>query len=215
MQVTVANASSSSDNTIYDTEMTSLNAALPNGMMIRDSQTEPSRGETEIDAQPDGTYQITSFFDIFTELSLDGGNTWSPATNGPVRVQLTPQAPEVPTTDAEAAADRPAVCQSGAMARVLCQRHHHHQCESQPSSPRPSRRLPRAGASTENFGSQVSGLISENGGASFLPFSAPANVAVQVNSQSDLDNGSTRYFDTEILQLNAVGRYVARRGHGA
>src|SRR5208337_3556103 len=84
----------------YDTEMTLLNLSLPNGVMIRESPTEPSRGQVELDAQSDGTYQITSFFDIFTELSLDGGNTWSPATNGPVRMQLTQQAPEVTNSTA-------------------------------------------------------------------------------------------------------------------
>ena len=58
---------------------------------------------------------------------------------------------------------------------------------------------------TESFGSQVSGMISMNGGATFQPFSAPANVSVQVNSRSDLDNGSTRFFDTEMLQLDLSG----------
>ena len=87
VQVTVASHGSSTD-TIYDTEMTSLNLSLPNGVMIRNSQTEHSRGEAEMDAQPNGTYQISSFFDIFTELSLDGGASWSPATNGPVRVRV-------------------------------------------------------------------------------------------------------------------------------
>ena len=58
---------------------------------------------------------------------------------------------------------------------------------------------------TESFGSQVTGMISMDGGASFHPFSAPANVSVQVNSRSDLDNGSTRFFDTEMLQLDISG----------
>jgi len=44
-----------------------------------------------------------------------------------------------------------------------------------------------------------------DGGASFKPFSAPANVAVQVSSRSDLDTGSTRFFDTEMLALSLSG----------
>jgi hypothetical protein len=51
----------------------------------------------------------------------------------------------------------------------------------------------------------MSGLISMNGGASFTPFQAPANVTVQLNSRSDLDTGSTRFFDTEMLSLNLSG----------
>src|SRR5207253_1713632 len=58
---------------------------------------------------------------------------------------------------------------------------------------------------TENFGSRVSGLISMDGGASFQPFSAPANVGVSVNSRSDLDRGNTRFFDTEMLSLSLSG----------
>jgi hypothetical protein len=52
-----------------------LSLTLPSGAMVRNSQSEPSRGEVEIDAQSDGTYRVTSFFDVFTEVSLDGGNT--------------------------------------------------------------------------------------------------------------------------------------------
>ena len=116
VQITVANASSSTDNSLYDTEMTSMSATLPSGAMIRTSPTEPSRGVTEIDAQSDGTFRISSFFDIFTELSLDGGNTWSADTNGPVRMQLTQQAPEVPTTTPNLpVTSQPLMRQPGAM----------------------------------------------------------------------------------------------------
>src|SRR6185369_7648226 len=37
----------------------------------------------------DGRYRIESFFDVFTELSIDGGQSWMPG-DGPVRVVLTP-----------------------------------------------------------------------------------------------------------------------------
>ena len=95
VQVSVVHVGSGSS-VLFDTEMTALSVSLPNGVMIRESPTEPSRGSTESKLQSDGTYRISSFFDIFTELSLDGGATWSPATSGPVRMQLTTPAPEVP-----------------------------------------------------------------------------------------------------------------------
>jgi hypothetical protein len=68
----------------YATEMLTLNlAGLPFGAMIRESPTLASTGgETVIDTP----FHIDSFFDVFTELSLDGGASWTPAT-GPVHIQ--------------------------------------------------------------------------------------------------------------------------------
>lgn len=65
----------------YMTEMTQLDIAggnLPGGMMFRESPTMISMGQTTI-SPTTGGYEITSFFDIFTELSLDGGATWIPS----------------------------------------------------------------------------------------------------------------------------------------
>src|SRR5438552_18866301 len=72
----------------YTTEMLSLNlGGLPSGAMIRESPTLASTGGHTIkDTTPSGPYTIDSFFDVFTELSLDGGATWTPAT-GPVHIQ--------------------------------------------------------------------------------------------------------------------------------
>ena len=200
VQVTVASHGSSAD-TIYDTEMTMLNLSLPNGVMIRESPTEPSRGQTEIEAQADGTYRVTSFFDIFTELSLDGGGSWSPATNGPVRVQLTTPAPEVakPTQNLPPP-DGSYVSPSQwhalyANGIIITNASHDRFTQTQPPPP-------PGGSQTESFGSRVSGLISTDGGASFTPFQAPADVSVQVNSRSDLDTGNTRFFDTQMLSLS-------------
>src|SRR5262249_55923997 len=63
----------------FDTEMVQLNPQpLPPGsggpaLLIRESPTLPSRGGTQIDQAPDGSFRIGSFFDIFTEISTDGG----------------------------------------------------------------------------------------------------------------------------------------------
>jgi hypothetical protein len=65
----------------FDTEMLSmdLRGVSPDGpFMIRESPTLPSLGHTSIKRQSNGLYHIDSFFDIFTELSLDGGQTWVP-----------------------------------------------------------------------------------------------------------------------------------------
>src|SRR4029434_11104347 len=68
--------------TICDTEMLQLDIAggeLPAGVMLRESPTLASTGLTAIQSQGDGLYRIDSFFDVFTELTVDGGQSWQPA----------------------------------------------------------------------------------------------------------------------------------------
>ena len=68
----------------FDTEMLSLNlqGTVPGlgTFMIRESPTLQSTGHVTIAALPGGMFQIDSFFDVFTELSTDGGATWMPGT---------------------------------------------------------------------------------------------------------------------------------------
>jgi hypothetical protein len=63
----------------FDTEMLQMNLVGP-GVMIRESPTRASTGKTSIADIGGGMYHIDSFFDVFTELSLDGGATWMPNT---------------------------------------------------------------------------------------------------------------------------------------
>jgi len=60
-------------------------------VMLRESPTLTSIGKTRL-RRIGGGYMMSSFFDIFTEISLDGGQSWSPVVN-PSHVQLvaTPQ----------------------------------------------------------------------------------------------------------------------------
>ena len=83
------------DGTVFDTEMLSLDLSggtLPPGVMIRESPTLPSLGKTSIRESPTlpGLYHIDSFFDVFTELSIDGGQTWTPA-DGPMHLTGVPE----------------------------------------------------------------------------------------------------------------------------
>ena len=67
-------------------ELTKLDIqALPDGILFRQSPTEASIGETTITALPNGLFEMDSFFDIFAEVSVDGGLTWE-AADGPGRV---------------------------------------------------------------------------------------------------------------------------------
>jgi hypothetical protein len=77
----------------FNTEMLSMNLSgtSPFGpFMIRESPTLASLGQTSITDIGGGLYRIDSFFDVFTELSIDGGQTWMPDTSGPARVDLMP-----------------------------------------------------------------------------------------------------------------------------
>ena len=77
----------------FDTEMLSmsLTGMTPLGpLMVRESPTLPSLGRTSITDIGGGMYHIDSFFDVFTELSLDGGQSWIPS-QGPTRVNLCPE----------------------------------------------------------------------------------------------------------------------------
>ena len=59
----------------FNTEMTQQDLS-GGGVLIRESPTKASTGQTKIENMGGGLFQITSFFDVFTELSLDGGATW-------------------------------------------------------------------------------------------------------------------------------------------
>ena len=87
--------------TTYQTEVTQLDITggdLPAGVRIRESPTKESKGGISSLAGgggggAGGGAAISSFFDIFTEISTDGGATWQPATNGPVHEELRRVAP--------------------------------------------------------------------------------------------------------------------------
>ena len=78
----------------FQTEMLSMavSGVTPLGpFTIRESPTLASRGTTTIEDIGGGMYRISSFFDVFTELTVDGGQTWIPDSSGPTRVVLVPE----------------------------------------------------------------------------------------------------------------------------
>ena len=194
---------------VYDTEMLALNIQggdLPLGVMLRESPTLRSLGGTAIAqaaiGDPDfDLLRIGSFFDIFTEISLDGGQNWSPA-QAAAHVVLDCNAPEV----AEATPNLPPIGDqyvspedyhvAFAAGIIIKDISHDRFTQSQPPPP-------PGGSQIHSFQSQVKFRISTDGGATFSPASAPAQAVVQVSSS--VDSGSTRYFDTDMLALNITG----------
>jgi hypothetical protein len=77
----------------FDTEVLRLDISggnLPPGLLIRESPTLASLGRTTVRGLAGGQFEVNSFFDIFTELSLDGGVNWIPS-NGATRMTLVPE----------------------------------------------------------------------------------------------------------------------------
>lgn len=74
----------------FQTEMLQLDLT-GGGIMVRESPTLASLGQTTVTDMGGGTFKIDSFFDIFTELSLDNGTNWIPATGTAERVELVPE----------------------------------------------------------------------------------------------------------------------------
>jgi hypothetical protein len=80
--------------TIIDTEMLQLDLSgvtTPPGVKLRESPSQTSPGQESFTPQG-GQFQINSFFDIFTELSLDNGQTWIPP-SGPNQETITQSSP--------------------------------------------------------------------------------------------------------------------------
>jgi hypothetical protein len=87
---TIAYGKAGNTTGLFDTEMVSMSlsgSAGDSNIQLRESPTLASLGEADIMDLGGGLYQIDSFFDVFTELSVDGG-PWMPQVNQPVRLIL-------------------------------------------------------------------------------------------------------------------------------
>jgi hypothetical protein len=163
----------------YATEMTQLDISggtLPAGVMLRESPSKSSLGKTLISAPPAGGYDISSFFDVWVEISLDDGATWSAPTNGPAHMStsghfdvdtLPPQQPYVSPAAWHAAFKNGIVIKNIIHTTFLN------------AFPPP----PWGAGQAHAFGSTVLGDVSVNGGLTFNGFSAGGNVGVTIRRQ--------------------------------
>ena len=84
VELSVANTTevgSTSEQRSFDTEILSMDlkgASFPDGVLLRESKTQSSTGQIKV-VPGEGGFSVDSFFDIWTEISLDGGQSWVPA----------------------------------------------------------------------------------------------------------------------------------------
>jgi hypothetical protein len=178
---------------------------LPPGVMIRESPTRASAGRHVV-RQVDGGYQITSFFDVFLEVSFDGGQMWSPTTR-PVRVNLCPKPDPIlalndnfpPVGNFESPPGAVVHYANGIIARRFI-----HRVRPGPIPiPDPIPPCLTCPPKTYDFPTQLDFEASMDGGMTFQPMSA--NVRTRCNVRRVEDLGGTAYFDTELLSLEITG----------
>ena len=76
-----------------------------------------SVGQATVTAEGGGLYQINSFFDIFTDLSTDSGNTWTPSTSPTHLVLVDPNNPNFSVPEPAALSAAPYIVAIGIMFR--------------------------------------------------------------------------------------------------
>jgi hypothetical protein len=146
----------------------------------------PILGVTRIRPQPDGSFTICSFFDVFTELSLNSGLTWSPATNGSIPLVLVGGAPPngFPTNSLPPPAGQyvtppgwpefypqqggPIIAIQNITLRSFTM-----------TFPPP----PPGMSSTYNFSALADLFVSWDGGHTWMPFTAPAQVQMLIKGR--------------------------------
>ncbi len=207
MSLSTKNVREFSGETTEEEVVTQLNISggdLPVGVLIRESPTKVSEGGTARTAGggggAGGGYMVSSFFDIFTEVSTDSGITWSVATNGPAHMELKRVAPVheltsnlLPPPQGEYAGTRPRFAFFAN--NIVISNFVHRAFVS--SIPPP----PPGSVVTHTCGSTVEMDIFIPGGGGWSHVSAPATSTLQIAGLLG-GAGGTEYFDTEMIQMD-------------
>ena len=79
---------------VLETEIVALDLqgpGLPNGVLVRESPELVSSGRTSIAPLEGGRFRVESYYDVWLEISLDGGRSWNRA-EAAVRMSIAPAA---------------------------------------------------------------------------------------------------------------------------
>ena len=211
MTLTVSNVRGFQGRTTYNTEVLQLDVAggdLPAGVLIRESPTKASKGGWSMLAGgggggAGGGAAISSFFDIFTEVSTDSGGTWAPGTNGPAHLELQRISPAYTFTNNLIPALTgqwycPRVWSAYFANGIVITNLIHRQFTSAITPPLPGFTTSHTYGSTEDF------CISYDGGLSYTHTTAPATIGWQITGRLG-DDGVTEYYDMDWTQLSVAG----------
>jgi hypothetical protein len=210
MTVTISNVRGFQGRSTYETEVTQFDIAggdLPVSVMLRKSPIKASKGGRSSLAGgggggAGGGAAISSFFDVFTEITTDGGVSWGPATNGPTHLELCRIAPVHTYTNnlIPALAGEYITPQTWwadyANGIVLTNVSHHSFTAAIPPPP-------PGLSSSHTFGATLEFDISYDGGLTYRHASAPDTCTVQLTGRLG-DDGVTMYYDTEMTQLSVA-----------
>jgi hypothetical protein len=195
----------------WDTEIVSMSLSGDVGgvsIEIRESPSLPSPGETKVADNGDGTFNIDSFFDVFTELSIDGG-PFQPQTNGAGRMDLQRATPRVdlnsPLLPPES---NPVDCGNLISMYAGVDLHALFPNGIEFSNPRykcfenVSRSVdPTTGGEIEGFDSIVEGTFDDGSGPQLTTLVGPVQVLTQNNGGAN----QTGTFQTEIISMSLSG----------
>jgi hypothetical protein len=211
MTVKISNVRGFQGRSTYETEVTQLDISggdLPQMVHVRLSTNNPTTGGTSMLAGgggggAGGGAAISSFFDIFTEVSTDGGSSWNPATNGPAHMELrrislaytfTNNLLPVLTGRYVSVPLSYGYYPNGiVISNVL---HHTFSVAIPPPLP--------GDTTNDTFNSQVEFDVSQDNGHTFTHATAPAIVTVQITCRLG-DDGITEYYDAEMTELEISG----------
>jgi hypothetical protein len=207
---TVARAKGSSTTGSWDTEILSMSLSGDVGGVsidLRESPAKKSPGKKKIKKRPSGEFQVDSFFDVFTEISIDGG-PFQPQTNPGGRIELARILPKATlmSSDLPPESDPP-----------NCERLHTRYIGRNQSLLFPGgiditdpihkcfkdRQVtvdPATGDETQTVNSTLEAMIDDGSGPQPVVFSGPVTTVARGKGGS-----TTGSWDTEILSMNLTG----------
>ncbi len=205
-QVHIVNNGPEGGDILYGTEMLALNiggGTLPAGVMIRESPTKASTGQTRIETIPGG-YMIDSFFDIFTEVSTDGGITWHPSST-PMTMALTVDPELIPAVPAP----RPVEPMPNGQ-HVSTEMSWEEYANGIVIQGLQNRRFTQwadppviGGSLTHTFDSQLDFQLSTDGGAHFTSVHTPSTLTIETRHVREFQGRTT--YETEVTQYDVAG----------
>jgi hypothetical protein len=194
----------------WDTEIVSMDLSGDVGGVsidIRESPNKKSPGKTSVKDPGDGRFVIDSFFDVFVEISVDGG-PFQPQTNGAGRMDLEPIRPSVTRPDANLPPEQdPPDCDEVVSRYEGIDIHARFPNGIDFSRPRHkcfrnvvTNTDPRTGDETEDFDSTLTGIFDDGSGPQLVELTGPVQTVVRGKG-----GATTGSWDTEIVSMSLSG----------